>query len=189
MTDSPPLPVTDLATIRRLRSRINAYLDKEMGELASDPMVLAQHAVSMSGLEFLQRWLEPEIPSPPPVAVLFGMEWIEVEPSRVVLSLEPAKWMLNPLGTVHGGVTATLLDTVLGCAIQTNLPPATGYATSDLQVRYLRALSPDVGRILATGTVVHAGRRHATAEGRVEIEATGKLIATGTTGCTILTSG
>jgi uncharacterized protein (TIGR00369 family) len=104
----------------------------------------------------------------------------------VALAVEPAEWMFSPLGTVWGGLVATVLDTVLAAAIHTTLPAGTGYATSDLQVRYLRPLTADSGRAIATATVVHAGRRHATAEGRVEGEENGGLIATGTTGCTIL---
>ena len=155
--------------------------------MGADPAKLVQQAAEMSGLEFMQRWLMPEeMPPPPPIGVLFSMEWIEIEPSRAVLALEPAEWMFNGLGAIHGGITATLLDTVFGAAVHTTLPAGTGYATTDLHVRYVRAMTADTGRVIATGTVVKGGRRQATAEGRVEVEATGKLIATGTAGCTIL---
>jgi uncharacterized protein (TIGR00369 family) len=126
------------------------------------------------------------MPPPPPLGVLFSVEWLEIEPSRAVLAFEPAAWMSNGLGAIHGGITATLLDTVFGAAVHTNLPAGTGYATTDLHTRYIRPMNADTGRVVATGVVVQAGRRHATAEGRVEAEATGKLIATGTTSCTIL---
>jgi uncharacterized protein (TIGR00369 family) len=184
MTDTTQSLTLD--RVRSVRRRIHAYLAEEMRELGADPMMLAQQAVNMSGLEFLQRWLRPEMPPPPPIAVLLGMEWVEIEPSRVAGALEPAEWMFNPIGSIHGGIAATLLDTVLGCAVQTTLPAGTGYATTDLHIRYIRPMDIDTGRVIATGAVVHAGRRHATAEGRVEVEATGKLIATGTAGCTIL---
>jgi len=184
MSDTPSIT---LARVNEVRRRIDAYVAKEMSELGTaDPAMLAQQAAGKSGLEFLRPWLEPDMPPPPPLAVLLGMEWLEIERSRAVLALDPAGWMLNPLGVVHGGIAATLLDTVLACAVHTTLPAGTGYATADLHIRYLRAMHPGVGRVIATGTVVQTGRRHATAEGRVEVEETGKLIATGTTGCAII---
>jgi uncharacterized protein (TIGR00369 family) len=176
------------AAAQGIRRRIHANLAQEMGALGADPATLAQQAGNMSGLEFLERWLRPETPPPPLIALLFGMEWVEIEPSRVALALEPAEWMFNPVGAIHGGIAATLLDTVLGSAVHTTLPAGTSYATTDLHIRYLRAMNTATGRVIATGTVAHAGRRQATAEGRVEVEATGKLIATGTAGCAILRS-
>lgn len=186
MTDAAQLPMTDVQTVRRVRGDVNAYLARQMEDLGADPAIFAREAARMGGLEFLERWLLPEFPPPPALAVLFGMEWVEITSARVALALEPADWMFNLLGAIHGGVTATLLDTVLGSAIHTTLPAATGYATSDLHVRYLRAMNGSTGRVIATGTVVHAGGRHATAEGRVEVEATGKLIATATAGFTVI---
>ena len=114
------------------------------------------------------------------------MEIVEVQPSRVVFALEPADWMFNPIGSVHGGVAATLLDSAMGCAVHTTLAPGTGYTTADLHVRYLRAMTAQTGRVLAIGTAVQSGRRQATAEGRIEVEATGQLIATATTGCIVM---
>jgi uncharacterized protein (TIGR00369 family) len=172
---------------RSVRSRINAHLVQEARDLGADPTILAQQALTMSGLEFFQRWLRyDDLPPPPPIALLFCMEWVEVEPSRAVLALEAAEWMFGPSGAVYGGVAATLVDTVLGAAVQTTLPAGTGYATTDLHMRFIRAMNADTGRVIATGTVVHAGRRHAIAEGRVEVEATGKLMATGTADCPII---
>lgn len=184
MTDTTQSLTLD--RVRDARRRIEACVAQEMSELGTDPATLAQDAGNMSGLEFFGRWFRPEIPPPPAIVVLFGMEWVEMERSRAVLALEPAEWMFNPIGSIHGGIAATLLDTVLASAVHTTLPAGTGYATTDLQTRFIRAMSTRTGRVLATGTVVHAGRRHATAEGRIEVEATGKLIATGTAGFAIL---
>ena len=100
--------------------------------------------------------------------------------------MEPAEWMYNPIGSVHGGIAATILDSCMGCAVHTTLDAGVGYTTTDLQVRYLRPMSAQGGRVLAEGTVVHAGRRIATAEGRIWAEGDGTLIAHGTTGCAIL---
>src|SRR5947209_16536153 len=167
------------------RRRIQEQIAEQVRELGVDGTPL-EHVAGLSGHEFLRRWMQPEIPPPPAIAVLFGMEWLEVSEGRVVLALDPAQWMFNPLGMIHGGVAATLLDTALGSAVHTTLPPATGYATTDLHIRYLRAMNVETGRVVATATAVHSGRRNATAEGRIEAEATGKVIATGTAGCTIL---
>jgi uncharacterized protein (TIGR00369 family) len=179
-------PSVTLDRVRSARDRVYAHLAQEMRELGADPATFAQEAVSLNGIDWLERWVRPEIPPPPPIAVLFGAEWVEIEPSRVALAFEPAEWMLNPFGAVYGGVTATAVDILLGAALHTTLPAGSGYATNDLHVRFVRAITADTGRVLATGSVVHAGRRHATIEGRVEVEATGKLIATATAACTIL---
>jgi uncharacterized protein (TIGR00369 family) len=185
MTDTVhPLTVD---RVRSARRRIHAYIDQEMTGLGADSAVFAQEAASMSGQEFFERWVRPEIPPPPAIALLFNTEWLEIEPSRVTLALEPSELMLNPIsGAVWGGITATVLDIVLGAAIHTTLPAGTAYATSDLHTRYVRPVVAETGRVIATGAVLHAGRTHATAEGRIEVEATGKLIATATEGCSIL---
>jgi uncharacterized protein (TIGR00369 family) len=175
-----------LDRVRSVRDSVHGYLAQGMRELGADPATFAQEAVNLSGLEWLERWVRPEIPPPPPIAVLFGAEWVEIEPSRVALTFEPAEWTFNPFGAVYGGVTGTVLDIVLGAALHTTLPAGSGYATNDLHIRYVRAITADAGRVIVTGTVVHAGRRHATVEGRVEVEATGKLVATGSAAFTVL---
>lgn len=153
-----------------------------------DPAVLAGASMSgASGEAVMKAIMAGELP-PPPIAQMLGMELIEVSHGHAVFALEPAEWMYNPLGTVHGGIAATLLDSCMGCAIHTTLPAGTGYTTSDLQVRYLRAMSDTTGRVIAEGEVVHTGRRQATAHGRLHVESTGKLIATATTGCIVLPS-
>jgi uncharacterized protein (TIGR00369 family) len=151
-----------------------------------DPAILADAAMSgLTGMAFLRAVLVRELP-PAPIAQLLGMELTEVSEGRVVFSLEPTEWMYNPIGRVHGGIAATLLDSCMGCAVQTMLPAGTGYTTSDLQVRYLRAMTATTGRVLAEGTVVHSGRRQATAQGRLYVKDSGKLLATATTGCIVL---
>ena len=96
------------------------------------------------------------------------MSIVEVEHGRVVFELQPAEWMYNPIGSVHGGIAATILDSCMGCAVHTTLPAGVGYTTTDLQVRYLGAMSArDTGSVHAEGRVVHVGGRIAAAEGRV----------------------
>ncbi len=153
-----------------------------------DPTVLAAAAADgRTGLEFMRAIAAGELP-PPPIAQLLGMEVIEVAEGRAVFALTPAEWMFNPIGSVHGGIAATLLDSCMGCAVHTTLPAGTGYTTSDLQVRYLRGMNVSTGRVLAEGTVTHSGRRQATAAGRLTIEETGKLLATASTGCLVLST-
>jgi uncharacterized protein (TIGR00369 family) len=150
-----------------------------------DPATLAAAAASMSGMEFFAALSAGELPAPP-IAELLGFSITAVEPGRCVFEMEPAEWMFNPIGSVHGGVAATILDSCMGCAVHSTLPAGRGYTTGDLQIRYLRGMSVDTGRVVAEGNVVHVGRRQATADGRLTVAATGKLIATATTGCIVL---
>ena len=150
-----------------------------------DPMPSAILARERTGMEVLQAIIDGELP-PPPIAELLGMKLVEVNAGRAVFAVEPAEWMYNPIGSVHGGIGATLLDSCMGCAIHSTLPAGVGYTTSDLQIRYSRGMTVETGRVIAEGTVVHGGRRLATAEGRLTVEATGKLIAHATTGCILI---
>ena len=150
-----------------------------------DPAAGAQAGASMPGLAYMQAIVDGSIAAPP-IARTLGFQVIEVERGRAVFALEPAEWMYNPIGSVHGGIAATLLDSCMGCAVHTTLEAGVGYTTTDLQVRYLRGMSADTGRVLAEGRVAHAGRRTATAEGRLFVESDEKLLAHGSTGCVIL---
>jgi len=150
-----------------------------------DPAATAAAGAALSGLDYLSAIASGELP-PPPIAELLGFEIVEAEPGRAVFAAQPAEWMYNPIGMVHGGVAATLLDSCMGCAVQTTLPAGVGYTTTDLHVRYIRAMGHATGRVLAEGRVVHAGRRTATAEGRLFVEADETLIAHASTGCAIL---
>lgn len=140
---------------------------------------------TMTGLE-LMRWVQTERPvDVPSIGRLLGMHFDEVEHGRVVMSLETKPDFANPLGNTHGGVAATLLDSVMGCAVHTTLGAGVGYTTLELKVNYIRTVPVDGRRLTAEGTVVHAGRRVATAEGRV-LDERGKLVAHGSTTCMIL---
>jgi uncharacterized protein (TIGR00369 family) len=151
-----------------------------------DPIDAAARGAELSGLEVMRAIIDGTQP-PPPIASLLDMRVLEVEHGRAVFALEPAEWMYNPIGSVHGGVAATILDSCMGCAVHTTLERGVGYATTDLQVRYLRSMRAGDGRVLAEGRVVHAGRRTATAEGRLFLEDDPSvLFAHGSTGCTIL---
>ncbi|EXU65598.1 thioesterase [Streptomyces sp. PRh5] len=140
---------------------------------------------TLSGLD-LMRWVQSERPADiPSIGRLLGMRFDEVDPGRVVVSLDTRPDFANPLGTVHGGIAATLLDSAMGCAVHTTLPAGVGYTTLELKVNYIRAARTDGQTLVAEGTVLHAGRRTATAEGKV-LDEQGKLIAHATTTCMIL---
>ena len=140
---------------------------------------------SMSGLEAL-RWLQANdgdgIPS---IRRLLGMRFDEVEEGRVVMSAETKPDFSNPLGTVHGGIAATLLDSVMGCAVHTALDAGVGYTTLELKTNYIRAARIDGQRLTAEGTTIHVGRTTATAEGGI-VDERGKLIAHAITTCLII---
>ncbi|MFJ5049189.1 PaaI family thioesterase [Streptomyces sp. NPDC098077] len=140
---------------------------------------------AMTGLE-LMRWVQTELPADiPSIGRLLGMRFDEVDHGRIVLSLDTRPDFANPLGTVHGGIAATLLDSAMGCAVHTTLPAGAGYTTLELKVNYIRAARTDGQTLTAEGTVIHVGRRTATAEGKV-LDAQGKLVAHATTTCMIL---
>ena len=138
-------------------------------------------------MAFLDAIRTGDLP-PAPIAGLLGFEIRSIEQGVVTFALIPGEQHYNPIGMVHGGVAATLLDTVMGCALHSLLPAGVGYRTLDISVRYQRAVTIDTGTVLATGTVLHSGRRTATAEGRLVAEATGKLLATATSTLLIVTS-
>ena len=150
-----------------------------------DPAAIAEAGMSLTGMEYLGAIVDGTFP-PPPIARLLDFTIVEVEPGRALFAMEPAEWMYNPIGSVHGGVAATILDSCMGCAVHTILDAGVGYTTTDLHVRYIGAMSDASGRVLAEGRVVHGGRRTATAEGRLFAEADETLLAHASTGCAIL---
>jgi uncharacterized protein (TIGR00369 family) len=149
-----------------------------------DPTEAVQTGKTISGIAFLKALQSGEFP-PPPFAVLIGMWITEVSEGRVVFAAEPSESHYNPLGTVHGGVIATLLDSALGCAVQSMLPAGTSYTTLELKVNYLRPITTKTGTVYAEGKIIHLGGRIATAEARLT-DADGKLYAHSTTTCIIL---
>jgi uncharacterized protein (TIGR00369 family) len=152
-----------------------------------DPRPLAEAGTALSGLEFLQKIVNGELP-PPPLAALMNFNVVEVGEGRAVFAVYPAEYHYNPIGVVHGGLAATLLDSAMGCAVHSTLPAGAGYTTLEIKVNFIRAITADTGRVRCEAKIVHAGGRTATAEGRVVDEA-GKLYAHGTTTCLILRPG
>ena len=152
-----------------------------------DPVAVAERRHALSGIDHLRAIRDGDIP-PPPIAVLLGMSIVEIDQGRAVFAADPDEYHYNPIGVVHGGLAATLLDSAMGCAVQSTLPAGTGYTTLELKVNYVRPMTRETGRVVCEANVVHTGSRVATAEGRVFVEETGKLIAHGTTTCMVLGS-
>lgn len=137
----------------------------------------------MTGLEAMVAIRDGALP-PPPIAELIGFDLVEVGDGRAVFALDPGTRHENPLGTMHGGIAATLLDSAMGCAVHTTIGEDAGYTTLELKVNYVRAVTEATGRITATGTVIHRGGTIATAEARLE-DAGGRLLAHATCTCII----
>jgi len=148
-----------------------------------DPLETARLGATMSGLEYMRAIAEGRVP-PAPIAAHFGMRWEHIAVGEVVAVAEPDESLYNPIGMVHGGVAATLLDSVVGCAVHTTLPAGVGYASVELKVSYLRAIHAGRGEIRATGRVVKEGSRIAFAEGEIR-DAEGKLLATASGTCVV----
>jgi uncharacterized protein (TIGR00369 family) len=143
-----------------------------------DPAAAAAAGATMSGIEYMRAIVAGELP-PPPIMVTMRLRPIELAEGRVVFEGEPGEEHYNSLGVVHGGYAATLLDSALGCAVHTTLPAGSGYTSLGLEAKFVRPLTRDTGRVLCGGSVVHRGRRQATAEARLTAAASGKLLAHG----------
>jgi uncharacterized protein (TIGR00369 family) len=138
---------------------------------------------SLTGLQQMQAMLDGHLPYPH-IADTLDYSLVEVGEGRAVFQGQPQLKHYNPLGSVHGGWYATLLDSALGCAVHTTLPVGRGYTTAELGVNIVRAASHKSGPLRAIGTVLHAGRQLATAEARI-VGADGKLYAHATTTCLV----
>jgi len=149
---------------------------------------LSSQAREMSGLDFIAAVRDGDLP-PAPIQDLLGFHLVESSEGRTVFALVPEERHYNPIGVVHGGVAATLLDSAMGAAVHTTLPLGSAYSTLETKFNLVRAIMPDAGEVVAEGRVVHRGRRVATAEGTVKRAGDGKLLAHGTSTCMILPTG
>ena len=152
-------------------------------KLAAPGVAPREELRSRSGMEFLNGISTGELPAPP-IGRTIGITPISVEPGRVVFQGVPGLEHYNPSGAVHGGFGATLLDTVVGCAIHSLLPAGKGYTTLELKVNYVRAMTDKTGPVRAEGKVVNLGGQVGIAEGRIT-DADGKLYAYATTTCLV----
>jgi uncharacterized protein (TIGR00369 family) len=150
-----------------------------------DPVPTAAAGATMSGIEYMRAVAAGELP-PPPIAVTMSLRPIELGEGHVVFEGEPGEEHYNPIGVVHGGYAATLLDSALGCAVHTTLPAGVAYTSLGLEVKYVRPISRDSGRVLCEASVLYRGRKQATAEAKLSAADSGKLLAHGVATCMIL---
>jgi uncharacterized protein (TIGR00369 family) len=139
---------------------------------------------AMGGLAFFRHMLEGQMPQAP-MTKLLKMRLLEVDEGRVVFGAVPSREHYNGMGVVHGGFAATLLDSALGCAINSMAPAGKIFTTLELKINYTRPLTEEVGPVRCEAHVVHLGSRTATAEGRI-VDAKNKLYAHGTTTCIVI---
>lgn|SRR5487761_567536 len=150
-----------------------------------DPAATVAAGAGLSGLELIQALAEGTFP-PPPIAQLLGMRLSKVERGLVSFECTPDESVYNPIGLVHGGFVCTLADTVTGCAVHTTLDAGTAYSSIDITVNFLRPVTLASGTLLATGRVTKPGRRVALAAAEIH-DADGRLVATATSNCLVMT--
>src|SRR4051812_43113698 len=153
----------------------------------SDPAAIAAAGRSMTGIDFLRAIRDRRLPAPP-MAQLLGFRLTEAEPGHAVFEITPGEQHYNPIGVVHGGLAMTLLDSAMGCCVQTRMPVGSTYTTLEAKTNLVRAITDKTGPLRAIGKVVHLGKRIATAEARLE-DASGKLYAHATSTCIVLNDG
>jgi uncharacterized protein (TIGR00369 family) len=142
-------------------------------------------AASLSGLELLQRVIDGRL-APASMGATLDFALVEVEHGRALFQGMPAEYMYNPMGSVHGGYAATLLDSAMGCAVHSALPAGQVYATAELKVNLVRPILAGTGMLRAEGKLIHLGSRVGTSEGRLVGRDDGKLYAHGTTTCLVM---
>jgi len=146
-------------------------------------VVPIEQARTLDGMTLFGEMAAGRLPAPP-ICQALGIWLAEVEPGRVVFAYQPVFAHYNPLGSVHGGIAATLLDSAMGCCIHTTLKAGIGYTTVEIKVNYVRAMTDKTGPVRAEGKVINVGSRIATSEGRL-VDSSGKLLAHGTTTCLV----
>ena len=164
-------------------ARWNAWAAKARARLGPAGVSAIDEIRRRSGIEFLQAIARGELPSAP-IGHTLDFWPVEAEPGRVVFQGTPSQAHYNPIGSVHGGWIATLLDSAVACAVQTLVPQGRGYTTLELKINFVRALTDRVGPVRAEGRAIAVGSQVGTAEGRLT-DAAGKLYAFATTTCLV----
>lgn len=149
-----------------------------------DPFLIPKATAGLSGLEALKEFFEGRLP-PPPIAETMGFTGVHVEAGKAVFEGEAGEYLYNPIGVVHGGFAMTLLDSAMGCAVQSTLAAGERYTTLEVKTNFVRPITMDTGRVRCEGNVVHRGGTIATSEGRLVAVGSGKLLAHGSTTCLI----
>ncbi len=177
--DSTPTPANTLDQWLVEEAATRQRLDAGPGPGVASPAQIG----GKNGLEMMQAMLRGELPYAP-IARTLDFLLVEIDTGRAVFQGTPGPQHFNPIGTVHGGWFATLLDSALGCAVHTMMPPGRAYTTAELGVNLVKALTPKVARVRAEGRVIHCGRQLATAEARL-VGPDGTLYAHATTTCLV----
>jgi len=148
-----------------------------------DPLSGVEQGRTLSGLDYLRLIATGQLPAPP-IAKTLGFALASVDHGRAVFEMDAAEYHYNPIASVHGGVICTLLDSAMGCAVHSTLEAGYGYATLELKVNFLRAVTVTSGHLRCEGAVLHSGNRVALADARL-VDASGTLHAHGTSTCMI----
>jgi len=172
-----PAPTNESDTARAWRADIERRRAGAQTVGVADPALVR----TLSGIEFLRQLASGALAAPP-IARTLDFYLAEVDAGRAAFLGLPQTAHMNPIGTVHGGWHATLLDSAMACAVQTLCAPGRGYTTLEFKINCVRALTDTTGPVRAEGTVIANGRRMATAEGRL-VDAEGRLYSHGTTTC------
>ncbi len=149
-----------------------------------DPAISEAASRAMAGIDFFRAIADGRLPAPP-IASTLGFTVVSVDPGRVVFEFTPAEFHYNPIGSVHGGVYATMCDSACGCAVHSMLPAGSYYTSQDLNVKFLRPVTLSTGLLRCEGTIVHLGSRTALAEARLTGGEGKKLYAHATSSCLV----
>ena len=150
---------------------------------AADPRAVAAAGLKLAGLDYVRAIFAGELPAPP-ISELMGFRLVDAAAGRAVFEMTPGPQHYNPIGSVHGGIALTLLDSAMGCAVHSTLDPGDIYTTLEFKINFMRALTHETGEVQGIGTVINVTRTTAVAEGRIE-DASGKLYAFATSTCVI----
>ncbi len=175
--------MTPEETLAQWNEQRNTVVERMLAGGGKAGLARPEMVAGKTGLETMQAMLAGELPFPH-IADTLDFSLVEVNPGKAVFQGTPQLKHYNPLGTVHGGWYATLLDSALGCAVHTLMPAGRAYTTAELSVNIVRAASHSTGPLRAIGTVIHCGRQLATAEARI-VGPDGKLYAHATTTCLV----
>jgi uncharacterized protein (TIGR00369 family) len=175
----------DASDVAKAYAELSPETSRSRTLVWQDPVPTAAAGATMTGMEYMAAVVEAKVP-PPPIAVVMRMRPIEISEGRAVFEGTPGEEHYNPIGVVHGGYAATLLDSALGCAVHTTLEAGVGYTSQGLEAKYVRPITRDTGRVLCTANVLYRGRKQATSEARLIAADSGKLLAHGAATCMIL---
>jgi uncharacterized protein (TIGR00369 family) len=150
-----------------------------------DPFLAMQAAPGKTGLQLLKEVFEGRLP-PPPITQALGFTGTHVEEGKAIFEGDPDESLYNPIGVVHGGFAMTLLDSAMACAVHSTLAAGERYTTLEVKTNFVRPITVETGRVRCEGVVIHRGGTVATAEARLVVASSGKLLAHATTTCLII---